>query len=153
MRMLAITCLATLVVMTSLAEPVEAARRRRRARRTVAAAGVVAVATRRPRAVAPVIVAAPAVVQRPSVALTPDLTITEIVVEGDLHCITVKNIGQTTSPETRLRIDFRRVVDGAEVLHAGPLPQRHKLLIKLAAEAVQKLAGAVHVRIEAPHEL
>jgi len=41
----------------------------------------------------------------------PDLTVTEIVAEGDLHCLTVKNIGQATSPTTALQLSFRRRSD------------------------------------------
>jgi hypothetical protein len=111
MRMLALACLATLVVGTSLADPVEAGRRRRR---VAIAAGVVAATTGRPTVVAvaaPRVVAAPIVTPTTYLALTPDLTITEMTTEGDLQCVTVKNIGRTASPETLLQIDFRRVTD------------------------------------------
>jgi len=112
MKTFALSCLATLVVVTSLAEPVEAGRRRRR--RVAIAAGVAAVATSRPRVVAVAagtVVAAPAVARTTYVVLTPDLTITDISTEGGLQCVTVKNIGQAASPETLLRIDFRRATD------------------------------------------
>ena len=125
MRMLSLTFLATLVVVTSLAEPVDAGRRRRRTRRVAAVAGVAAVAAARPRTVvapavvpAPVVVrgaavvAPPVVVPQTPVALLPDLTVTKISTEAEVHCITVKNVGQAASPETTMRIEFQRSLDG-----------------------------------------
>jgi len=117
MRAFSVVCLVSLVVATSLAEPVEAGRRGRR--RAAVAVGIVAATARRPVAVAATVVARPTVA-RPTYAVltpmpTPDLTITEISTEGHLQCVTVKNIGQATSPETHLQIDFLRFSDGVLV--------------------------------------
>jgi hypothetical protein len=112
MKTFSLACLISLVVVTSLSEPAQAGRRARR--RTAIAVGVVAAtASRSVVVVAPVVV--PVAAKSKYTSLTPDLTITEMTTEGDSQCVTVKNIGQTTSPKAWLQIDFNRVSDGVLV--------------------------------------
>ena len=106
MRAFSIYGLTLLGVVIHLSEPAEAGRRGRR--RAAAAVGIAAVATRRP-----VVAGAAAVAKPRRVTMAPDLTITEMSAEGDVHCVTVKNIGQVASPATRLRVDFHSMPDGA----------------------------------------
>ncbi len=135
MRTFSLLCLVSLVAVTSLAEPVEAGRRGRR--RAAVAVGIVAATARPAAVVTPRVVAAPAVVRPAYVVLTPDLTVTEISVEGDLHCISVKNIGQVASPETQLQIDFLRLEDGVflatEKVRVMPLQVNQSLRFRLHA--------------------
>jgi len=114
MRTFYAVCLVSLVSVTTLAEPVEAARRGRR--RAAVAVGIVAATTRSPVVVAAAVSARPVRPVSPTVVvLRPDLIVTEISTEGDLHCVTVKNIGQVASPATQLQLDFLRLEDGALV--------------------------------------
>src|SRR5882672_6944399 len=113
MRRLSILCLATLSAI-SMQRPAEAGHRGRRAAKTAAVAttgaAAVAAAPRRETVVA----AAPAVVYANYTA-TPDLTVAAIAADGDILAITVQNIGQAPSPQTRLRVELHRPVDGAVV--------------------------------------
>jgi hypothetical protein len=117
MKRFTILALASLIVLTFV-RPAEAGRR---ARRRAAAVAVVAVAAA-PR---PVAAAAPVVAARPYVApARPDLTIIEMSSVGDVHTVVVKNVGQAASPQTRLRVDFCRPIDGVPIATttAGVLP-------------------------------
>jgi subtilase family serine protease len=110
MRTFSIVWLTSLIVVASLAQPAEAGRRGWR--RAAVAVGVVAVATSRPVVVAAAVVP---VARTTSGVLLPDLTITDMSATNEGHCVTVKNIGQVTSPLTQMRIDFCRVTDGVLV--------------------------------------
>jgi len=114
MRTFSIVCLTTLIVVGSLTESAQAGRRgRRRAAIAVGVGvGVVAATARRPVVVA---AAAVPVARTTRGVLLPDLTITDMSATDEGHCVTVKNIGQVTSPLTQIRIDFRRVTDGVLV--------------------------------------
>jgi hypothetical protein len=155
MRIALFACLAALVTWTSLAEPAHAGRRQRRRAAAVGAGvgvGVAAATTRRPAvaaAAAPVVVAPAAVTRTVYVSSLPDLTISGMSVEGDLHTVTITNIGRTGSPESELRIDFRRMADGAPVatklVRVPPLLVNQSLRFRLLALPLGHLRAAGQV--------
>jgi hypothetical protein len=108
--------LGSLAVALLMAQPAEAGRRVRRAVRTTAivaaATGTAAVVAAAPRRTTVVVAAAPTVVAAAAVRSAPvgapDLTITNVVSDGDAMCVTVKNIGTAASPRTRLQVDLTR---------------------------------------------
>jgi hypothetical protein len=108
--------LGSLAVALLMVQPAEAGRRVRRAARTTAivaaATGTAAVVAAAPRRTTVVVAAAPTVVAAAAVRVTPvgapDLTITDVVSDGGVLCVTVTNIGTASSPRARLQVDLNR---------------------------------------------
>jgi hypothetical protein len=108
--------LGALAVTLLMAQPALAGRRVRRAARTTAivaaATGSAAVVAAAPRRTTVVVAAAPTVVAtavvREAPVGAPDLTITDVMNDGDALCVTVRNIGTASSPRTRLQVDLTR---------------------------------------------
>lgn len=108
--------LGALAVTLLMVQPAQAGRRVRRAARTTAivaaATGTAAVVAAAPRRTTVVVAAAPTVVAATAVRAAPvgapDLTITDVVSDGDVLCVTVTNIGTAASPRTRLQVELNR---------------------------------------------
>jgi hypothetical protein len=108
--------LGALAVALLMVQPAEAGRRVRRAARTTAivaaATGTAAVVAAAPRRTTVVVAAAPVVVAataaRKAPMGVPDLTITDVVDDAGILCVTVTNIGTAASPRTRLQVDLNR---------------------------------------------
>jgi hypothetical protein len=122
--------LGALAVALLMAQPAQAGRRVRRAARTTAivaaATGTAAVVAAAPRRTTVVVAAAPTVVAATAVRAAsvgaPDLTITEVVSEGDALCVTVTNIGTAASPRARLQVDLNRPGIGPLVGYEASVP-------------------------------
>jgi hypothetical protein len=135
----------SMIAVLAAAQPAQAGRARRAVRTTAivaAATGTAAVVAAAPRRTT-VVAAAPvavAVIKPAPVVLAPDLTITDIAAEGDVLCITVKNIGQIASPQTRMRIDLTQVAGGALVtrqfVRVLPLQVNQSVKIRLRSAPI-----------------
>lgn len=73
----------------------------------------------------------------------PDLTLTEISVEGDALCVTVKNVGHAPSPETRLEVALMELTSDsieAQNVRVLPLQPNQSVRIRIRSIPVSNIA-------------
>ena len=80
--------------------------------------------------------------QKPIITASPDLTISEIATVGNVLTFTVKNIGQTASPETRLEVALGEPQSNqleAQNVRVLPLQPNQSVRIRINSAPVENI--------------
>ena len=155
MKALTLSCLVSLVVVTSLVDTAEAGRRRRRRSGAVASAAASSVVRREAIATA---VSRPAVEAATNTITTilpfqaiaaPDLTITSCKDEDDIFLIEIHNKGQASAQATYVQLEFTHPEDATmlamQKVLIAPLEAGQVTTLQLSTYGLNKFPFAVHV--------